>query len=345
LSAGVYGALYEYEDYFTLMGNATLGFQHTHANRTIEFAQLYPESYFKSYILRDGMEADFRLVQKEEMQVDPFIELQASYIMNDKVQEKNGGAANLEIPASQYTKVSANYGIKAAAQKGKFNLAARLYAGSVLSERQITIQFRSVPEVGGMDIISNKLDAIFLGANIAIGYVLWDRVEVFTNIDVKQSENYLQYFSQIGVKIGFGEKVPPPYIRQISPISQYESKQGTQEIKKEENPDDYAIAQAQTETEQIPEPQAQVQTDHPELQVQVQADIIPEPQVQTQADPTPELQVQIESDPTTLTPQAKTKSAPVEIEIPADINIDIEVNIDPETISKTIADIQNDYRS
>jgi outer membrane protein OmpA-like peptidoglycan-associated protein len=68
-----------------------------------------------------------------------------------------------------------------------------------------------------MDIISNQMSQTYLGATIGVGFVLWNRFEIYTNADIKQAENYTQTFIQGGVKIGFGERVKPDPVSIIRP--------------------------------------------------------------------------------------------------------------------------------
>jgi outer membrane autotransporter protein len=201
-------------DIFNLMGNVTYSIQHTYTQRNIEFADLHPESHFVSNVAKGGIEMDIKLFKANDWQISPFAGIQYAHIMNDEIKEKNGAMANIEVPATIYDKISAVYGVKAEIQKGKFNINAAFYAANLLRNKDIEAQmfFEESPEDGEMNIISNEMSQTYIGATIGVGLVLWNRLEIFTNADIKSAENYMQTFIQGGIKIGFGDRGGPENI-------------------------------------------------------------------------------------------------------------------------------------
>jgi outer membrane protein OmpA-like peptidoglycan-associated protein len=184
--------------------------------RTVSFADMYPESEFSVYGFKIGAQADYQFDLNKEIKIKPFIQLRGGLSINDDIKEKNGQEANLLIDANNNLRAEAIVGIELDRKLKDFDVYMKAFSGYTIAGNvpKYDISFQGALDAGKMDIWGAEEGPLDIGMVIGTRYNISRIISAWIDISgtygIGANEGH-GYYANIGLsaKIGGAKKAPP----------------------------------------------------------------------------------------------------------------------------------------
>ena len=204
-NVGVYGAWFG--NVINVKGSLTGGMQNYETEREITFAGYKTKAEFNTYSVRADAQAEYIIGITENLNLKPFIGVQSGYVMNDKIEEKDGGPANLVVDAGSYMRLVGLAGLGISGDIGeekRFNWQARAYAGyiAVGAKPEFDGYFKEYADEE-INIWGADEKEIYGGLGLGGEYLISKKLSVYANVNAEMGENMSGYYGNLGVNYRF----------------------------------------------------------------------------------------------------------------------------------------------
>jgi len=188
--------------------------------RNIKFAGLKTNADFNTYGIRADGQIEFKTgVGGDSFELRPFAGLQGGYIMNEKIEEKNGAAANLIIESGDYLRLTALGGAAINGISEKFNWYGKVYAGYIITGTRNEFDGKFADSGGKINIYGTEIGALGVGAGAGIEYNLTKQWSLYANANTNYAEKASGYYGNIGVNYRFCTDASRGRAEKISPAA------------------------------------------------------------------------------------------------------------------------------
>jgi outer membrane protein OmpA-like peptidoglycan-associated protein len=193
------------------------GMQEYNTDRTVEIGTntYNPQGKFQTTSIKGSGEAEIELFgPNKDFTVNPVLGVQAAYIMNEQIEETEGGVTNLIVSGGAYARLSGTFGLrfKGEGESDMMRWNIYIYGGYIMlgaPHDTYEMKFKEAQEYGTMSIRAGDESQAFGGLSAGYEKDIWTHFSVFINGDIKidpnNEESILSGFSVAGgFKIKFG---------------------------------------------------------------------------------------------------------------------------------------------
>jgi predicted outer membrane repeat protein len=181
-------------------GAASFAYQLIDIYRNIDVVKLTPHSRFETESLRAGIDATYTIdIYK------PFIGARAAIVLSPKIEEYDGGVANLGITQNSYLRVQTLAGVSIDKTKNNIFYYGKFYLALLLAGEQSQYQTYFLEDKASGNINTKSTQENLLSYNFGggINFKATKNISVFIDADINFAADYFGYKGNIGGRFQF----------------------------------------------------------------------------------------------------------------------------------------------